>query len=71
MTFNRSPSSKFEGIAKTNTTHTTDPYYGVEIKFEGIAKTNTTHTPSFLSTIRSGLRVLLKQILPTQLEEYS
>ena len=34
----------FEGIAKTNTTHTKDEMKMLQVKFEGIAKTNTTHT---------------------------
>ena len=34
----------FEGIAKTNTTHTYEALGFLLEKFEGIAKTNTTHT---------------------------
>ena len=34
----------FEGIAKTNTTHTIYILFNFISKFEGIAKTNTTHT---------------------------
>ena len=34
----------FEGIAKTNTTHTEYLNLKKDIRFEGIAKTNTTHT---------------------------
>ena len=34
----------FEGIAKTNTTHTISLNIGGTQPFEGIAKTNTTHT---------------------------
>ena len=34
--------------------------------FEGIAKTNTTHTNKAIKDPSFGLRVLLKQILPTQ-----
>ena len=43
---------KFEGIAKTNTTHT---MYIMRIRkraFEGIAKTNTTHTLLFQKMIK-------------------
>ena len=36
----------FEGIAKTNTTHTISNIYLNRRMFEGIAKTNTTHTDS-------------------------
>ena len=55
----------FEGIAKTNTTHTTLKIRMFKREFEGIAKTNTTHTSmKRLRSIRR-LRVLLKQILPT------
>ena len=36
----------FEGIAKTNTTHTNLPAVKFKAQFEGIAKTNTTHTDS-------------------------
>ena len=56
----------FEGIAKTNTTHT---YLGLRYdtaRFEGIAKTNTTHTSHNCNFFTSCLRVLLKQIQPTQ-----
>ena len=35
---------QFEGIAKTNTTHTKQKQYFKDFLFEGIAKTNTTHT---------------------------
>ena len=34
----------FEGIAKTNTTHTSQRIHSPYARFEGIAKTNTTHT---------------------------
>ena len=34
----------FEGIAKTNTTHTVIHQISNHVLFEGIAKTNTTHT---------------------------
>ena len=34
----------FEGIAKTNTTHTAGLLVDATTLFEGIAKTNTTHT---------------------------
>ncbi len=64
---NISWSDMFEGIAKTNTTHT-DVFDSIrDFLFEGIAKTNTTHTSysSFESLV--SLRVLLKQILPTQI----
>ena len=40
----------FEGIAKTNTTHTKRCTGRSSIMFEGIAKTNTTHTYSFSSS---------------------
>ena len=36
--------SSFEGIAKTNTTHTGVSRTECLCQFEGIAKTNTTHT---------------------------
>ena len=56
----------FEGIAKTNTTHTSLMEMVLLVLFEGIAKTNTTHTgfPTFEHKFR--LRVLLKQIQHTQ-----
>ena len=55
----------FEGIAKTNTTHTS--YFAIihDKEFEGIAKTNTTHTLKITIIMFYSLRVLLKQILPT------
>ena len=37
----------FEGIAKTNTTHTFSSLPYLDPLFEGIAKTNTTHTKDF------------------------
>ena len=37
---------RFEGIAKTNTTHTLRAEILTRVLFEGIAKTNTTHTIS-------------------------
>ncbi len=57
----------FEGIAKTNTTHTVNPNAMEIVGFEGIAKTNTTHTFTYGDKKQCGLRVLLKQILPTPL----
>ena len=57
---------RFEGIAKTNTTHTCGQKCELKDMFEGIAKTNTTHTPFCGAGKQEGLRVLLKQILPTQ-----
>ena len=59
----------FEGIAKTNTTHTDTTDNALHLEFEGIAKTNTTHTDSKSFAKSVGLRVLLKQILPTPLDE--
>ena len=56
---------QFEGIAKTNTTHTIENIDCMNCAFEGIAKTNTTHTGIFAADPRVCLRVLLKQILPT------
>ena len=41
--------SRFEGIAKTNTTHTRLIVVGPLHRFEGIAKTNTTHTVLLIS----------------------
>lgn len=34
----------FEGIAKTNTTHTSSAPESTKVQFESIAKTNTTYT---------------------------
>ena len=42
----------FEGIAKTNTTHTILRFEKAGQPFEGIAKTNTTHT-SLSSVIKN------------------
>ena len=53
---------QFEGIAKTNTTHTGIVYFGFRLMFEGIAKTNTTHTNRIAKMMKICLRVLLKQI---------
>ena len=58
-------SSMFEGIAKTNTTHTERDLAFADGEFEGIAKTNTTHTRSLCRRVEKRLRVLLKQIQHT------
>ena len=55
----------FEGIAKTNTTHTLIKMNLLICLFEGIAKTNTTHTHPVLYIFFHRLRVLLKQIQHT------
>ena len=57
----------FEGIAKTNTTHTMATRKKIGMGFEGIAKTNTTHTINIADKIKNSLRVLLKQIQHTLL----
>ena len=46
--------TSFEGIAKTNTTHTNISGMTNTVLFEGIAKTNTTHTA--VETIRNPAR---------------
>ena len=55
----------FEGIAKTNTTHTKIKTFIYPRVFEGIAKTNTTHTSVTRHPTMRCLRVLLKQIQHT------
>ena len=52
---------RFEGIAKTDTTHTEDYYFNTAHLFEGIAKTDTTHTVPDNKVPGVCLRVLLKQ----------
>ena len=56
----------FESVAKTNTTHTERLGHGRIQLFESVAKTNTTHTLTGYIISLFSLRVLLKQIQPTQ-----